>query len=522
MPFCGKIYGDELNSHQILDEVQLNEPNRGKIVLGVMFGVFLAGLDATVVGTAMPTIISQLGGMSLYSWVFSSYMLTTAVSMPLWGKLSDVYGKKNTLRSAVIIFLLGSIFSGTSQNMVQLIVFRGIQGIGAGGLSSVSFALIGSIFPPEKRGKGVGAVSATWGISSIVGPLLGSFLVTHFAWGWVFYVNIPFGLVSIYILNKYLKENLVHKKERIDFVGAAILTTAILSLLFAFLRIGKTSSFFSNDIILFIFMFCVLLYVFIKIEGKFGEPIVRIEYYRDRVFSVTNALAFMSGFAIYGVIAFVPLFVQSIQGGSPMMAGLAITPMALAWSAASITSGRIVHKVGERKMIRIGMLFMAVGFLLAYFMQYDSSITYIILCVMFIGAGMGIQTPAILVTIQNSMSKSALGVATSSQMLSRTLGGTIGVSVLGSALAGSMLSQFQSSEMQSKLTSFPATVLGHLGEPQELLSRHMREQMNPDQLITILNVFTRSLHSVFLTAFVVVIISLVVSFLLPFRKSEIK
>ena len=179
--FCGKNYGDELNTHQILDEVQLNEPNRRKIVLGVMFGVFLAGLDATVVGTAMPTIISQLGGMSLYSWVFSSYMLTTTVSMPLWGKLSDVYGKKNTLRSAVIIFLLGSIFSGTSQNMVQLIVFRGIQGIGAGGLSSVSFALIGSIFPPEKRGKGVGAVSATWGISSIVGPLLGSFLVTHFA-----------------------------------------------------------------------------------------------------------------------------------------------------------------------------------------------------------------------------------------------------------------------------------------------------------------------------------------------------
>jgi hypothetical protein len=165
---------------------------------------------------------------------------------------------------------------------------------------------------------------------------------------------------------------------------------------------------------------------------------------------------------------------------------------------------------------------MAVGFLLAYFMQYDSSIAYIILCVMFIGAGMGIQTPAILVTIQNSMSKSALGVATSSHMLSRTLGGTIGVSVLGSALSSSMLSQFQSSEMQSKLTSFPATVLDHLGEPQELLSRHMRERMNPGQLITILNVFTRSLHNVFLTAFVVVIMSLAISFLLPNRKPEIK
>jgi EmrB/QacA subfamily drug resistance transporter len=511
-----------LNSEEIPDEVKLNEANRSKIVLGVMFGVFLAGLDATVVGTAMPTIISELGGMTLYSWVFSAYMLTTAVSMPLWGKLSDVHGKKSMLRSAVIVFLVGSILSGASQNIVQLIVFRGIQGIGAGGLSSVSFALIGSIFPSEKRGKGVGAVGATWGISSIIGPLLGSFIVTHFAWGWVFYVNIPFGLISIYIISKYLQENLVHKKERIDYVGAAVLTIAILSLLFAFLRSGKASSYFSTDVLSLVILFFILIFVFIKIEGRFGEPIVRVEYYRDRVFSVTNILAFMSGFAIYGVIAFVPLFVQSIQGGSPLKAGLAITPMALAWSAASITSGRIMHKVGERKMIRIGLLFMAVGFLLAYFVQYDSSIVYIILCVIFIGAGMGIQTPAILVTIQNSIKKSALGVATSSQMLSRTLGGTIGVSVLGSALAGSMLRQFHSSELQGELSSFPASVLGHLGEPQELLSRNMRELMNSEQLITILNVFTNSLHTVFITAFVIVIISLAISFLLPPRPSDIK
>ncbi|RCK75171.1 MAG: drug resistance transporter, EmrB/QacA family [Ignavibacteriae bacterium] len=477
-----------------------------------MFAVLLAGLDATVVGTVMPTVISNLGGMALYSWVFSAYMLTTAVSMPIWGKLSDIYSKKKIFYFAILFFLIGSVLSGFSQSMIQLIIFRAVQGIGAGGLSAVPFTIIGSIFTPEKRSKGAGALSATWGIASILGPITGSIIVTHFSWRLAFLINVPIGILSVLLIKQYYSELIKKDKQKIDYFGAIIFVISILSFLLAFLQFGKGAVFYSSEVISFLLISIILFLVFIKMEGRFGNPIVSLENYRIKSFGVGNLLAFLSGFAIYGVISFVPLFVQSIQGKSPIMAGLALMPMSLAWSFSSFSSGQIIPHYGNLKMIRIGFLLMIIGFTLSMFLNYDSTFIFIILFIILIGAGMGFVTPAILVTVQNSVEKKNLGVATSSQMLARTLGGTIGVSIMGSILSNSMQRNFDILLRSGTVVSASEILKSNLDNPQILLSSKMRSQMLPDELNIVLSVFTGSLQNVFLLALIVVLLAMIMSF----------
>lgn len=511
-----------MKNSQDIDEIILNEGKRGKIIIGVMFAILLAGLDATVIGTVMPTVISNLGGMTLYSWVFSAYMLTTAVSMPVWGKLSDIYSKKKIFYIAILIFLIGSVLSGFSQSMIQLIIFRAIQGIGAGGLSAVPFTIIGSIFTPEKRSKGVGALSATWAIASILGPITGSFIVTHFSWRLAFFINLPVGILSMLLIRNYYSELLKVDKQKVDYLGAFVFTFSILTFLLAFLQFGKGAVFYSLEVLSFFFISIILFLIFIKIEGKFGNPIIILENYRIRNFRVGNLLAFLSGFAIYGVISFVPLFVQSVQGKSPIMAGLALMPMSLAWSLSSFSSGQIIPHYGNLNVIRVGFFSMIIGFSLSMLLNYDSTFIFIVLFIILIGAGMGFVTPAILITVQNSVEKKYLGVATSSQMLARTLGGTIGVSIMGSILNNSMQKYFNEL-IQSKNQIFVSDVLKkNFNDPQILLGSKIRALLLPDELDIVLNVFTKSLQNVFLLALLVVVMAVIISFQLKRFSYDLK
>lgn len=496
-----------------IDEVFLNEGRRGKIIVGIMFAILLAGLDATVVGTAMPTVISDLGGMAFYSWVFSAYMLTTAVSIPIWGKLSDKKSKKITFYFAIGIFLFGSILSGLAQSMIQLIIFRAIQGIGAGGLSAVPFTIIGSIFSPEKRSKGAGALSATWGIASVLGPITGSILVTYLSWRFAFFINIPIGLVSLYLVNRYYTELSKKEEQRIDYIGALIFVISILFLMLSFLIYGKGSGFFSFEVLSFLILSMLLFLIFVKFEGKFGDPIISLDNYRIKNFGIGNLLAFLSGFAIYGVISFVPLFVQSVQGKSPMIAGFALMVMSLAWSLSSFSSGQLIPYSGPIIMIRIGLFLMIIGFLMSILLSYDSAFIFIILFIILIGAGMGFATPAILVTVQNSVRKNIIGVATSSQMLARTLGGTIGVSIMGSILNNSMQDKLKSHIIEQSNSSLSKIMSDNINNPQVLLSYKTRTQITGDELNIILSIFTGSLQNVFLLALSVVSVGIVVSFL---------
>lgn len=490
------------------------EPKIGLIVLGVMLGVFLSSIDALVVGTAMPTVVADLGGLHLYSWVFSSYMLMAAVFMPLFGKLSDLWGKKRMFIAAVATFLLGSILSGTATNMLQLVLYRLIQGIGAGGMASVPFAIIGSVFPPVRRGRAFGFVAVVWGISSIVGPALGSFIVTHFSWRWVFYINIPFGLASIALIMLAYHEMRPFASNSVDIRGALTLGLSIVSILVAFFRVGKGEAIFSTTVLILVGIFLLTIYLFFILEKRARNPILPLQFFKVRAFATSNICGFLGGFAIFGGIAFVPLFIQSVQGGTPVNVAMVVTPISIGWSGASIVSGQLLHTVGARLSVLLGMSFMALGFLLASFVRVDSSLSFMIVSGMLIGMGMGTQTPALIATAQNSLHSDVIGVATSTQMLSRMLGGTIGASVMGAVLTYSMQSDFRHSAA-GILSGLPDSLQSHLAEPHRFLEESVRANLDPAQLNFILNVFTHALHNVFVTGFVVALLGMIAALFLP-------
>jgi EmrB/QacA subfamily drug resistance transporter len=491
------------------------ESKRLRIILGGVLSAFLAALDTTILATVMPTIVEELGGLSLYSWVFSVYMIMTAVSMPIWGRLCDLLGKRLLFAAAVVFFLFGSVLCGISQNMTQLIVFRGLQGIGAGGLSAVPFALISTVFPSHERGKALGVLASAWGISSIVGPLLGSLLVTSLHWRWVFYINLPIGAAGITLIWRHYTEVAPHRKEKIDYAGALFLACAIIALLLTFLQIGRGSGAVTAGVGVSCLGFVLFLALFGVQERRAESPLLELAFFRRRAFWVGNLLGFMASFAMYGILAYMPLFTQSVQGGTAVQAGLVITPMSLAWSASSVASGRLVSRIGENTMIRFGMALMAIGFLFALFIHSDSSILYLVLCVVSAGIGMGAQTPSLMLSVQHSLDQKNVGVATSTQMLARTIGGAVGVSLLGSILTGSMGQRIQELSVAGALDRFPETAKAVFGDPQKLLGLDIRPLLSSADLTTVLSVFTDALHTVFLSSLIMILAGLAVSASLP-------
>ena len=475
------------------------------IILGGILASFIAALDTTILATVMPTIVTDLGGLDLYGWVFSVYMILTAVSMPLWGKLSDIYGKRTLFFAAVGIFLAGSILCGTSTSMIQLIVYRGIQGIGAGGLSSIPFALISTVFPPSERGKALGAIASAWGVSAVIGPMIGSAVVVSFGWPWVFYLNIPVGIAAIGIVAATYREQAGHIRESIDFPGALLLCLTIISLLLALLRMGRVRTLLDEAVLLLLAAWILFLVLFVRRERSAPHPILEIGFFRLRAFWVGNLLGFLASIAMYGVIAYAPLFAQTILGGTAVQAGLMITPMSLGWSTASLLAGRVTHRWGEPRLVRIGLLFMTVGLLAAYAAGSGIGIWHLMVCVTLIGIGMGCQTPALMLTVQQSVEHRNIGVATSSQMLSRTIGGALGVSVLGAALNGVMGSVLSGSLIGP----------GPVTDPQKLLDPSLRATLAPADQDLVLRAFGDGMQSVFLIALIVALISFVLSSLLP-------
>lgn len=488
---------------------------KSRIIAGVIMGAFLAALDTTILATVMPTIVGELGGLHLYSWIFSVYMIMTAVSMPIWGRLSDTLGKKTLFTAAVGIFLFGSVLCGMSANMLELIVFRGVQGIGAGGLASIPFAIVSTVFPPRDRGKALGILASAWGVSSVVGPLLGSAIVTYAHWRGVFYINLPLGAAAVAIIGRHYNDSSSRTNEPIDYAGAGFLAVAIVALLLAVLAFGSARGGAGVDVGFFILASVLFAVLFVRRETRATHPLLELALFRKRAFWVGNVLGFVSSFAMYGIIAFVPLFAQSVQGGTAMQAGLVITPMSLAWSGASFTAGRLTGKLGENTLIRAGMVFMAVGFLLTLFTTYNSSIGYLMLCVATVGIGMGCQTPSLMLTVQHSVNHRYLGVATSTQMLARTIGGAVGVSVMGSAVTSFMTRDFAALDREGGLAGFPAAVRHLIGDPQKLLGGEVRPLLAPDQLETVLSVFTQALHAVFIIGLAAIIAGMALSVLLP-------
>jgi EmrB/QacA subfamily drug resistance transporter len=494
---------------------ELNQRNRLRIITGVLCASFLAALDTTILATAMPTIVTDLGGLRHYSWVFSVYMIMTAISTPVWGKLIDTFGKRPMFFASVCLFLLGSVLCGQSNTMTQLIIFRGVQGLGSGGLASVPFALISTVFPPHERGKALGFLSSTWGISSVIGPIIGSFLVTHFTWRWVFYVNIPGAIAALAIVAASYHEEERYHKEQIDYLGAAFLCLAIVSLLLATLAIGEGRAITSSEVMLTAAGCAVTTMLFVRREQRAVSPLLELTFFRERAFWVGNLIGFLASFAVFGVITYIPLFAYSVLSNSSTRAGIVVTLMSLAWSSSSILAGRLVYRVGERLLITTGMGVMLGGFVLLLFTSSESTFLFLSLCVVVMGFGMGMQTPSLMLSVQHSVDAKHIGVATSTQMLARTIGGAIGVSVMGATVTATMLKEFADLAARGALSSFAPQLQSYLTQPQELLASHVRVLMSEQDLSIVLAAFSGALHNGFVVGLLATILGIAVSFLLP-------
>ena len=402
--------------------------NRLKVIIaGVMLSLFLASVEGTIIATAMPTIVAQLGGLSIYSWVFAIYMLASTTTVPIYGKLSDIYGRKKVYAFSMVLFLIGSVLCGTASSMQQLIVFRAIQGLGAGGVLPLALIIIGELFSVEQRARMQGLFSGVWGVSSVIGPLIGGFLVDQISWQWVFYINLIPGILALTLVWVAWKEKpkVINKKLQLDIAGAILLTLGALFLLMGLNELGKPIGWWLLVIALGLF---IALYF---AEKKAADPILPIKLFRDRLFVISILHGILAGWAMFGSLSYVPLFVQAVLGTTATIAGVTLTPMSLAWTMASIYGGRMVLKMSYRTVALIGMVLLLIGSFFMTTINPDTSQLAIMIFTSLMGIGMGLSIPVFLIAIQTAVQPSEMGIATSTVQFSRSLGGTIGVSVLG-------------------------------------------------------------------------------------------
>lgn len=391
----------------------------------------MAAMEMTVVSTAMPTVVAELGGALHYAWVFTAYMLTSTVTVPIYGKLADLHGRKPVMLVAMALFLLGSMASGQARTMGQLIAFRAVQGIGAGGMQPMALTIVGDIFNIEERAKMQGVFGAVWAIAGLVGPLLGGVIVATLSWRWVFYVNVPFGLVSAAVLTFSLVESIDKREHRLDIAGALLLTGAVVALLLG--TDGEAPS-------LLLPASVVLTAGFLGVEARAAEPLLPLRLFAQRILATSSALSALGGGAMVGLITFVPLYAQGVLGASPTEAGTTIATMAVSWPIASAITGRLIPKLGFRPLVRSGFFFVAAAaLLLTLAMSNRASLTTLRIGSMLLGIGMGTGNTPLVIAVQTSVGFSQRGVATASTMFFRNIGGTVAVGVMGVVLARALL-----------------------------------------------------------------------------------
>jgi EmrB/QacA subfamily drug resistance transporter len=395
-------------------------------------GMLLAALDASIVGTAMPTVVASLGGLELFSWVFAGYALVSTTAMPFFGRLSDVYGRKRLYLVGMSVFVLASGLCGLAQDMLQLIAFRALQGVGGAAIFALTFAIIGDLYPPERRGYVSGVTSSMWALASIVGPALGALLTETVGWRWVFLVNLPVSLLPIVSLSILLHERPPQQRRvRVDVAGAAALSSAIVLVLLAARWGGKVVPWASPQMALLLLGVVALLGLFVRIERRAPMPTVPLELFRRRMFLLGAIASFAFGWVAFTLGAFVPMFVQGVIGGGVRAAGVALLAQSLAWSFAAAASGALVRPLGYRRMNLIGFGLLLIGYALMLPIGPGSDLLAVVPPMILIGFGCGLCSTSLLLAIQNSVDHSFLGVATGMAMFFRNIGLAIGVSVLG-------------------------------------------------------------------------------------------
>jgi EmrB/QacA subfamily drug resistance transporter len=479
------------------------------IYSGLMLGMLLAALDQTIVSTALPTIVGDLGGLNRLSWVVTAYLLTSTISQPIYGKLGDLYGRKRFFQSAIVIFLIGSAACGLSQNMDQLIGFRALQGLGAGGLMVGALSIIGDIVPPRERGRYQGYMGGVFAIASVVGPLIGGFLTEKASWRWVFYVNIPVGAVALAVIAVVLHHPTERHSHRIDYEGAVALAIGA-GLITLGLTWGGTQYAWGSWQVLACFIVGALSVVaFIAIERRAAEPLIPLRLFRISIFNTASTMAFLVGMAMFGALVYLPVFFQVVHGVTPTQSGLWLLPLMGGLLAASIFGGRMISKIGRYRAFPIaGTLLIAVGMFLLSRIGVDSGYPFIALGMAVLGVGLGLVMPVLVLAVQNAVDRSDMGTATSASTFFRSIGGVFGVAIFGSIFA-KRLAYWLPRELPvaAHITTAKANLLLH-APPAKL------DQLPAPIHAGLITAFSNSLHTVFLVAVPFGVAAFVVSLLL--------
>jgi EmrB/QacA subfamily drug resistance transporter len=481
------------------------------VTVGLMIGMFLSALEATAVSTAMPTVVSSLGGLNIYSWVFAAYVLTSTISLPFWGRLSDLYGRKRFYVIGIAIFLIGSALSGQSKSMSALILFRGLQGFGGGGLLTLGMIIVGEMFSLQERARVQGLFGGVWGLSSILGPILGGVITDQFSWRWVFYLNIPFGIIAVSVIWFALKENTAtNRKVLLDIKGATVLTAVVSLFLIGLTQIGKEDSVHSMVATLMLASCIPLVWLFIKTQKLAKDPILPLELFSNPFFKTSVITGFLVGMAMFGSISFIPLFIQGVIGTSATQAGTILTPLLLSWVFFSSISGKLMLRFGYRQIIIIGTALLSIGFLLLSNMSKDTSHSVTIAVLLILGTGMGMIFIPLLLAVQNSVPRSRLGIATSATQFFRSMGATIGVSLMGMVLSATML--YGTSSLSKSLE---ASELHYIGNPDLIVNPEARASLSPEIHDALTNLLATSLRNVFLTGLFIALVAFISAFLMP-------
>lgn len=496
----------------------MSSRRRWAVTAGVMTGMFIAALEATVVGTAMPTVIAALGGLNHYSWVFSAYLVTSTVTVPVWGKLSDLYGRRLLYQIGISVFLLGTLLSGLSASMTQLIIFRAIQGLGAGALIPLGMTIIGDVFTLQERARMQAYFSGVWGLSSVIGPIVGGFVTDQISWRWVFFINLPIGVIAALIIGLALKEPKRTEKPSIDYAGAGLLMIAISLLMLALVEGGATLAIlFSPKNLLLIIGALVLLAIFGWVEKKAKDPIIPFELFRNRTVSVSVGAGFLAGVAMFGAISFVPLFAQGALGLTATAAGSLLTPLMLSWVLMSIIGGRVLLKIGYRSISIIGFCVLTIGFVFLSMFQRETERVWLYFDLALIGAGLGLTMLTLLIAVQQAVEKTKLGVATSLNQFSRAIGGAFGVAIMGAVLTAGLATQLNTAAQSGNYNITVEQAAGFASNPNALIDPHEKAKL-PDGILPILqDSMAASIHKVFWVGAVLSFLALLVVFLLPKR-----
>ncbi len=486
------------------------------VMSALMLVMLLAALDQTIVSTALPRIATELNGLNKLSWVATAYLLTSAVTTPLYGKISDMFGRKRIFQFAILIFLLGSILCGASQTMNQLVIARALQGVGAGGLMSLVLAIVGDIIPPRQRGTYMGYFGAVFGLSSVAGPLLGGFLTDTFSWRWVFFVNIPLGIVAFAAVASRLHLP-VHKTEhKVDYTGAAILAAGSVSLLLASVWGGSTYTWDSSQIIGLTTAGLVLAGLFVIVEKRAKEPIIPMHLFRNDIFTVSIILSLLAGIAMFASILYIPLYQQIVRGYSPTKSGLYMIPFVIGMLSGSITSGRLTSKLGRYKIFPIiGTLVLSFGLWLFSHLSLTTSEWVLGSWMFVLGIGLGMFMQIMTLAIQNSVDRSELGTATSSASFFRSLGSAFGGAIFGSILTGRLTTYLREALPQH---AGGATI--NIDSVQSGAGLH---GLPPAVAHQVLEAFVRSFHDMFLLAIPFALLAFVAALFLretPLRSSH--